>query len=66
VTVHLDDPVGAELDTLLAQPEIRQRLEEFQRRFERGKTRTIPHEEVRRRLALEEPASEEPPSSAEG
>jgi hypothetical protein len=41
------------------------RLEESQRRFEAGETRTIPHEEVRRRLGLDEPASEEPPSLAE-
>jgi hypothetical protein len=65
VAAHPDDPVGDELDALLRQPEIRQRLEESQRRFEGGETRTIPHEEVRRRLGLEEPASEEPPSPAE-
>jgi hypothetical protein len=66
VAAHPDDPVGDELDALLGQPEIRRRLEESQRRFEVGETRTIPHEEVRRRLGLEEPPSEEPSSSAEG
>ena len=65
MAAHPDDPVGDELDALLGQPEIRQRLEKSQRRFEGGETRTIPHEEVRHRLGLEEPASEEPPSPAE-
>jgi hypothetical protein len=58
-------PGDDELDAL-REPEIRQRLEESQRRFEAGETRTIPHEEVRRRLGLDEPASTEPPSPAEG
>jgi hypothetical protein len=65
VAAHPDDPVGDELDALLQRPEIRQRLEESQRRFEAGETRPILHEEVRRRLGLDEPASEEPPSPAE-
>jgi hypothetical protein len=60
------DPVGDEMDALLGQPEIRQRLEESQRRFEAAETRTIPHEEVRRCLGLVEPASAEPPSLGEG
>jgi hypothetical protein len=42
VAAHPDDPVG---DALLRQSEIRQRLEESQRRFEARETRTIPHEE---------------------
>ena len=46
VAAHPDDPVGDELDALLTQPEIRQRLEESRRRFERGETRTTPHEKV--------------------
>jgi hypothetical protein len=57
--------VGEELEALLAQPEIRRRLEESHRRFQTGETRSIPHEEVRRSLGLEEARSEEPPSAAE-
>jgi hypothetical protein len=37
-------PVGDELDALLGQPEIRQRLEESPRRFQAGERRNIPHE----------------------
>jgi hypothetical protein len=65
VTAHPDDPVSDELDALLGQPEIRERLEEAQRRFEAGETRTISHEDVRRRLGFDEFASTEPPSPAQ-
>ena len=67
MAAHPEDPVGDELDALLKQPEIRQRLDESQRRFEAGETRTTPHEEVRRRLGITDSSPpEEPPSAADG
>jgi hypothetical protein len=62
VAAHSEDPVGAELEALLEQPEIRQRLDESKRRFEAGETRPTPHKDVRRRLGLSEVPSEEPSS----
>lgn len=58
MAVEPEDPVAGELDALVAQPEIRQRLDESARRFRQGATRKIPHDEVRRRLGLAKPEPE--------
>jgi hypothetical protein len=59
-----NDPLRNEVDALLEPPEIR-RLEESQRRLAAGETRTVPYQQLRRRLGLDEPASRERASPAE-
>jgi hypothetical protein len=49
------DPLDEEVERLLADPQIRGRLEDFEARLNRGELTTIPHAEVRRRLGLDPP-----------
>jgi hypothetical protein len=49
------DPIDEEVARILADPEIRARLEDFEERFRRGELKTIPQAEVRRRLGLDPP-----------
>ena len=52
------DPIDEEVARVLADPELRARLEDFEERFRRGELKTIPHAEVRRRLGLDPPEAE--------
>ncbi len=58
------DAIDEEVARLLADTELRARLEDFEERFRRGELTTIPHVEVRRRLRLDphkaEPTALEP------
>jgi hypothetical protein len=58
------DPIDEEVERLLADPEIRARLEDFEERFKRGELKTIPHAEVRRRLGLDPPEAGQTSSDA--
>ena len=46
------DPISEEAERVLRDPRLRRRLEVFERRLANGEVRTVPHEEVRRRLGL--------------
>ena len=55
------DPIGEEAERVVSDPRVRRRLEDFERRLANGEVRTVPHEEVRRRLRMDEkdkPAAE--------
>ncbi len=55
------DPISEEAERVLSDPGLRRRLEDFERRLANGEVRTVPHEEVRRRLRMDdtdEPKSE--------
>ena len=53
------DPIDEEVAALLAVPELRARLEDFEWRFKRGELKTIPQAKVRRRLGLDPPEAEQ-------
>ncbi|MDA8331444.1 MAG: hypothetical protein M0027_09625 [Candidatus Dormibacteraeota bacterium] len=48
------DPVDDELESLLAHPDVEERLTEFQRRLQSEELDLIPHSEVRHQLGLPE------------
>lgn len=48
------DPIGEEAERVIRDPGVRRRLEDFERRLANGEVRTVPHEEVRRRLRMDE------------
>jgi hypothetical protein len=48
------DPIGEEAERVIRDPGVQRRLEEFERRLTNGEVRTVPHEEVRRRLRMDE------------
>jgi hypothetical protein len=58
------DPIDEEVAALLADPEVRARLEDFEERFRRGELKTIPHAEIRRRLGLDPPEADQTSSDA--
>jgi len=49
------DWVAAEAERVFSDPEMRRRLEAFERRLADGTLRTVPHEEVLRRFGLDNP-----------
>ena len=54
------DLIDKEVARLLADPELRTRLEDFEERLRRGELRTVPHADVRRRLGLDPPPPRRP------
>lgn len=50
------DPVDEEVERLLADPDVRRRLDDVDNAIANGSLKTIPHEEVRRRLGLDAPS----------
>lgn len=55
-----NDPISEEAERVLRDPRVRSRLEDFERRLASGEVRTVPHDEVRRRLRMDE--NEQPPA----
>ena len=49
------DPVDEEVARLLADPAVRKRLDDVDKAIADGSLKTIPNEEVRRRLGLDAP-----------
>lgn len=54
------DPISEEAERVMRDPRVRQRLEEFERSLAEGEVRTVSHDEVRRRLRMDE--NDAPPS----
>jgi hypothetical protein len=55
-----EDPISQEAERVIRDPRVRRRLEDFERRLASGEVRTVPNEEIRRRLrmdAKDKPAS---------
>jgi hypothetical protein len=49
------DPVDEEVESLLADPAVRKRLDDVDKAIANGSLKTISHDEVRRRLGLDAP-----------
>ena len=48
------DPIAEEAERVVSDPRVRRRLEDFERRLANGEVKTVPNEEVRRRLRMDE------------
>ena len=54
------DPIDDEVELALSDPAIRTRLEDFEARLARGEVKTVPNDEVRRRLGLDNEDTDKP------